>query len=55
MCNAVFVKRRCGCFESFPGVLAAFVFAEINKGGIRLILDKGQDYSGLEAIPGLYA
>ena len=42
MSDAVLFKKWCDRFESFPGVLAAFICTEVNKGFTRLILDKGE-------------
>src|ERR1700731_4936224 len=42
VCNAAFFEKGCDCFESFPGVLAAFVCTEVNQGHTRLILDEGE-------------
>jgi hypothetical protein len=45
MCNATFFKKCCHRFESLTGVFPTFVCAEVNKGGTRLILDKGEPFS----------
>jgi hypothetical protein len=42
--NPVFFEEGRDSFESFPCVLASFVCAEVNEGGIGLVLDEGDPF-----------